>query len=54
MQAHYYRIPDNKKLSIGNNQTQVLQIGKTYSATTYNVGFGTYNHRSISLWILVN
>lgn len=44
MQAHYYRIPDNKKLSIGNNQKTELRLNKTYRATTYNVGFGAYNH----------
>lgn len=44
MQAHYYRIPDHKKLSIGNNQKAELKLNKTYKATTYNVGFGAYNH----------
>lgn len=44
MQAHYYRIPDHKKLSIGNNQKVELKLNKTYTATTYNVGFGAYNH----------
>lgn len=43
--AHYYRIPDHQKLTVGNQQTQVLQTGKTYRATTYNVGFGAYNHQ---------
>lgn len=45
LQMHYYRIPDNQKLTIGNNQKQVLQLNKTYSATTYNVGFGAYNQQ---------
>lgn len=44
MQAHYYRIPDNKKLTIKNNQRQELVLNKKYSATTYNVGFGAYDH----------
>lgn len=43
MQAHFYRIPDHQKLNVGNNQTRVLQPGKEYTATTYNVGFGAYN-----------
>lgn len=45
MQLHYYRIPDKQKLTIGNNQSRVLQLNKQYSATTYNVGFGAYNHQ---------
>lgn len=43
--AHYYRIPDHQKLSVGNQQAAVLQTGKNYKATTYNVGFGAYNHQ---------
>lgn len=39
----YYRIPDHERLAVGNPQTAVLQPGKTYSALTYNVGFGAYN-----------
>lgn len=45
MQAHYYRIPDNTKLTIGNNQSKTLATNKTYTATTYNVGFGAYNQK---------
>lgn len=44
LSTHYYRIPDHQKLHIGNNQDKQLQVNKTYSATTYNVGFGAYNH----------
>lgn len=44
MQMHYYRIPDHKKLAIGNNQKNELKLHQTYKATTYNVGFGAYNH----------
>lgn len=29
MQAHSYRIPDNQKLVIGNNQAAKLQLNKT-------------------------
>lgn len=39
----YYRIPDHKKLAIGNKQKQVLSLGQTYRALTYNIGFGAYN-----------
>ncbi|WP_333589020.1 endonuclease/exonuclease/phosphatase family protein [Lactobacillus acetotolerans] len=44
MQAHYYRIPDHKKLPVGNNPRDELVLGKKYTATTYNIGFGAYNH----------
>ena len=45
MQHQYYRIPDHQKLTIGNNQTATLTTGKVYTPTTYNVGFGAYNHQ---------
>ena len=45
MQHQYYRIPDHQKLTIGNNQAATLTTGKVYTATTYNVGFGAYNHQ---------
>lgn len=41
---HYYRIPDNQRLKINNNQSQLLKAGRSYKATTYNVGLGAYNH----------
>lgn len=41
---NYYRIPDKQHLKVGNNQPQELAVGKSYRATTYNVGFGAYNH----------
>lgn len=44
MQFSYYRIPDKTELKICNPQNAILEIGKTYKATTYNVGFGAYNH----------
>lgn len=44
MQMHYYRIPDNRKLSIKNNQSKQLSLHHLYSIITYNVGFGAYNH----------
>ena len=45
MQHQYYRIPDHLKLPIGNNQAATLTTGKVYTATTYHVGFGAYNHQ---------
>lgn len=45
LSANYYRIPDHKKLTIGNNQGQQLEVNRVYKATTYNVGFGAYNHQ---------
>lgn len=43
MQSHYYRIPDHQKLHVGNNPGRILEPGKQYTATTYNIGFGAYN-----------
>lgn len=40
----YYRIEDNYNLTINNNQTQNIQLGTSYKITTYNIGFGAYNH----------
>ncbi|MCI1290518.1 MAG: endonuclease/exonuclease/phosphatase family protein [Lactobacillus sp.] len=44
LSKQYYRIPDHERLQIGNNQAQELKIETPYSAMTYNVGFGAYNH----------
>ena len=44
MQINYYRIDDNTALEIENQQEQVLESGKEYTALTYNIGFGAYNH----------
>lgn len=44
MQMHYYRIPDNRKLTVKNNQSKQLSLHHPYSIITYNVGFGAYNH----------
>ncbi|MEE6687147.1 endonuclease, partial [Limosilactobacillus fermentum] len=45
MQHQYYRIPNHQKLTIGNNQAATLTTGRVYTAITYNVGFGAYNHK---------
>lgn len=42
MQAHFYRIPDHTALAVENNREAVLETGHTYTAVTYNVGFGAY------------
>ena len=42
--CQYYRIKDNLALTINNNQEEVLQTGISYKATTFNIGFGAYNH----------
>lgn len=42
MQMQYYRIEDHLALETENNQKEALQIGKTYTAVTYNIGFGAY------------
>ncbi|APT14183.1 endonuclease [Lactobacillus jensenii] len=43
MQENYYRIPDHQVIHIKNNQAKTLATNKTYTLTTYNVGFGAYN-----------
>lgn len=49
MQTHYYRIKDYQPLSIRQklNHSNKLQTNTTYSAATYNVGFGAYNQKFI-------
>ena len=45
--AAYHRIPDNQELAVEapteQAQTASLTTGQTYSALTYNVGFGAYS-----------
>lgn len=45
MQTHYYRIKDHQTLTIKHkfSQPKELKTGATYTASTYNVGFGAYN-----------
>ncbi len=43
LQIHYYRIADKQTLSIKNPQKQQLQTNKTYTLSTYNIGFGAYS-----------
>lgn len=44
MQITYYRIEDNAALTVENPQTEELARGAAYTAVTYNIGFGAYNH----------
>jgi endonuclease/exonuclease/phosphatase family metal-dependent hydrolase len=44
MVLQYSRIPDNTALRVESNQTSRLKKGGTYTASTYNVGFGAYDH----------
>lgn len=43
MQVNYYRIEDNQPLEISNNKKEILKTNTTYSAVTYNIGFGAYD-----------
>ena len=43
LSCQYYRIEDNKVLEIENNLAQNVQLNTTYTATTYNIGFGAYS-----------
>lgn len=40
----YYRIKDNVKLDISNNQNNTIDFNKEYKMLTYNIGFGAYDH----------
>lgn len=42
LQANYYRIEDHAALEVENNRENVLKAGDTYTAVTYNIGFGAY------------
>ena len=42
--CQYYRIEDNLELNINNNQDGGVTTNKDYTITTYNIGFGAYNH----------
>lgn len=42
--AQYYRIEDNLNLTINNNNSNTINLQTQYSVTTYNIGFGAYNH----------
>ncbi len=39
----YYRVDDNQSLEIGDNTDKALSIDKTFTLTTYNIGFGAYS-----------
>lgn len=43
MQMNYYRIEDHTALTVENNQERILKTGETYTAVTYNIGFGAYS-----------
>lgn len=38
----YYRLPDNESLGIKHNQENTVQVGRTYHAQSWNVGYGSY------------
>jgi endonuclease/exonuclease/phosphatase family metal-dependent hydrolase len=44
MQLQYERIADNTVLETTNPSEDTLQTGVPYTALTYNIGFGAYNH----------
>ena len=43
LEAHYYRIPDGTALAVENGREGLLQVGETYTALTFNIGFGAYD-----------
>lgn len=42
LQATYYRVPDNQAIEIENNSSEGLKARATYTAVSYNIGFGAY------------
>lgn len=42
LQISYSRIEDMKYLDVQNNQSSKVVIGKSYSISTFNIGFGAY------------
>ncbi len=42
LNVNYYRIEDAQTLDVKNNQGSSLSVGNTYSAVTFNIGFGAY------------
>lgn len=42
--CQYYRIEDNLKLEVSNNQSNSVQLNQSYKISTYNIGFGAYTH----------
>ena len=44
MSVNYYRIEDFRTLETFNQQQEVLKLSEEYTALTYNIGFGAYNH----------
>ncbi len=44
MSINYYRIKDFQVIEAFNQQSEVLELSKEYTALTYNIGFGAYNH----------
>ncbi|HAJ53380.1 MAG TPA: hydrolase, partial [Lactobacillus sp.] len=38
----YYRLPDNQALKVKNQQDAQFKPGQTYTAMTYNIGYGSY------------
>jgi hypothetical protein len=44
MSINYYRIEDFQAIETFNQQPEGLELSKEYTALTYNIGFGAYNH----------
>lgn len=40
----YSRIADNYALEIAGEKSEILDVNNEYTITTYNIGFGAYNH----------
>lgn len=43
LQLQYHRIADHTQLEIKNSSNKIMEHDKTYTAMTYNIGFGAYS-----------
>ena len=44
LSVNYYRIRDNLAVTVNNNIEAVVELDRSYSISTYNIGFGAYSH----------
>ena len=44
LSVNYYRIRDNLAVTVNNNTEAVVELDRSYSISTYNIGFGAYSH----------
>ncbi|EKP96971.1 endonuclease/exonuclease/phosphatase family [Lacticaseibacillus paracasei] len=50
----YYRVPDDQALKVKNQQSTQFKPGQTYTAMTYNIGYGSYPPSYSFSWMAAN